>query len=459
MRKRFTIVLMCALILGLVGCGQLPKLLTFSVSGEVTDADGNGIAGVIVGFSGGFGTAVTDSNGKWSKDGLSGNVTVTPVKEGWTFDPIKKEVSTSQSDVNFTGTPIRYAVSGIVLDADGNGLEGVTISFSEDFGTVTTDVDGNWSKEGLFGTVTVTPTNVDWVFDPESIEVTEARDGIDFIGTIEIIIFADSDLENLVREAIDKLQGDIYPSDVADLTVLEACGGDLGITLEDLSGLEYLVNLTELKLGSCGITDISPIAELTKLVSIKLSNNDISDLTALANLTNLEIFVAGENSISDITPLAGLTNLVMIKLGYNEEISDLTPLAQLTNLTELRLGYNNISDITPLAGLTNLTDLGLGYNQISNIISLANLTNLNDLCLGENAVSDITPLAGLTNLTYLGLELNQISDISSLVANEGLADGDYVNLFANSLDLTLDSEDMQNINALIDRGVCVNYLK
>ena len=211
MRKRFIIVLMCALILGLVGCGQLPQILTFSVSGEVLDADGNGIAGVTVGFSGGFGTAVTDSNGKWSKDGLSGNVTVTPVKEGW-------------------------------------------------------------------------------VFDPESIEVTkatESRDDIDFIGADEVIVFADSDLENLVREAINKLEGDIYPFDVADLTTLDACVSELEITIEDLSGIEYLVNLRYLGLRSCGISDITPLTNLTNLTSLVLLSNEISDISSLEGLTNL----------------------------------------------------------------------------------------------------------------------------------------------------------------------------
>ena len=77
---------------------------SYTVSGRVTQADnGQGIEGVTLTFSGGFGSTTTDSNGNWSKSGLSGTVTVTPSKEGWTFSPASRQVTGAASDVNFTG--------------------------------------------------------------------------------------------------------------------------------------------------------------------------------------------------------------------------------------------------------------------------------------------------------------------------------------------------------------------
>jgi hypothetical protein len=60
-------------------------------------------------------------------------------------------------------------------------------------------------------------------------------------------------------------------------------------------------------------------------------------------------------------------------------------------------------------------------------------------------------------LTLLSLGANQISDISPLVENSGLGAGDEVWLLDNNLDLGEDSEDMENIRALEDRGVVVHY--
>jgi len=76
------------------------------------------------------------------------------------------------------------------------------------------------------------------------------------------------------------------------------------------------------------------------------------------------------------------------------------------------------------------------------------------LYLGTNQISDLSPLSNLTNLQALYLNNNQIVDISPLVENEGLAEGDTINLQGNPLSA-------EAVNTLIpelqDRGVEVLY--
>ena len=163
------------------------------------------------------------------------------------------------------------------------------------------------------------------------------------------------------------------------------------------------------------------------------------------------------NQISDISPLASLSNLTKLNLGGNE-ISDISPLASLTNLGALDLVNNQISEVSPLASLSNLASLNLRGNQISDISPLASLSNLTKLNLGGNQISDISPLASLPNLTELDLRENRISDLSPLVENLGLGGGDVVILQKNSLDLSEDSEDLENIRQLEARGVSVRHL-
>ena len=184
--------------------------------------------------------------------------------------------------------------------------------------------------------------------------------------------------------------------------------------VEDLTGLEFAENLTELDLYGHNISDVSPLAGLVNLKELRLSYNNISDVSPLAGLTKLTVLDLWDSSISDVSSLADLVNLKELSLTYNYGISDISPLAGLTKLTSLRLGGNDISDISPLAGLTKLTVLDLHQNNISDISPLANLVNLEHLRLSENNISDISPLAGLTKLTQLLLEVNRISDFSPI---------------------------------------------
>ena len=230
---------------------------------------------------------------------------------------------------------------------------------------------------------------------------------------------------------------------------------DVSTLVPGLSGLKDL----ELHLSRNSISDISSMAGLTNLKKLYLGQNLISDISVVADLTNLTTLYLTQNSISDISALTGLTNLEWLHFSDNS-VSDISTLLGLTNLKGLYLGNNLVSDISALAGLTNLKGLWLGGNRISDIAALAGVTNLKWLYLWHNSVSDISALAGLTNLTELALGGNRISDISALA---GLALLEDLNLQENLiLDvsaladlprlkyLNLDDNNISNISGMID---------
>jgi Leucine-rich repeat (LRR) protein len=308
-----------------------------------------------------------------------------------------------------------------------------------------------------------------------------------------LVIFPDPNLEAAIREAINKPTGDIYQSDLEELTEFSAeirhivnltgLGHCTSLTsldlrhnrisdisplanltslvelyiadnqISDVSPLAGLTSLTVLNLVANQISDISPAANLTNLIELNLCNNNISDISSLASLTNLIELNLAANQIRDISPLDNLTNLTVLRLDFNW-ISDIYPLASLTSLAELTLLENSISDISPLASITSLTSLDLHDNQISNISPLANLISLTSLDLWGNNISDISPLVNLTSLTELSLGSNNISDIKPLVDNHGLREGDYVNLRFNPLSDTSLNTYIPQLQA---RGVIVDY--
>ncbi len=221
--------------------------------------------------------------------------------------------------------------------------------------------------------------------------------------------FPDAALQAIIRQAINKPAGDIYPSDLQALTVLNA--GNAGIT--DIHGVEYCTNLQTLNLY--------------------------------------------QNNISDISPLVGLAKLQGLWL-YMNQISSISPLAGLSSLTGVYLCYNQISDISPLANLKNLQVLYCSYNQLNDISIVAGLPDLNMINFSGNNLTDITALAGLTNLHGVDLSWNKIDSVAPLVANSGVGASDNIGLVHNLLDISAGSPDLADIETLIGRGAIVTYL-
>jgi len=155
----------------------------YTVGGRVTTDNGKGLADVEIAFSGGFESVTTNSSGYWTKDGLIGTVSISPVKEGYTFDPPEDEVSEAKDNVDFTATVEDYSVGGRVTTDDDQGLANVEIAFSGGFESVTTNSSGYWTKDGLIGTVSISPVKEGFIFDPPEVEATEAKDDVDFIAT------------------------------------------------------------------------------------------------------------------------------------------------------------------------------------------------------------------------------------------------------------------------------------
>ena len=75
-----------------------------------------------------------------------------------------------------------YAVSGYVKDSSGNGISNVIMSFSGGYSSITTGSNGHWAKDGLSGSVEITPSKSGWAFNPPHITVIEANNNVSFIG-------------------------------------------------------------------------------------------------------------------------------------------------------------------------------------------------------------------------------------------------------------------------------------
>ena len=82
--------------------------------------------------------------------------------------------------------------------------------------------------------------------------------------------------------------------------------------------------------------------DMLQIKSFAANNQGIQDLTGLEYALNLRKLDLRWNDISDVSPLAGLTNLTLLNLAKNT--IDVSSLTGLINLEELNLEWNAISD-------------------------------------------------------------------------------------------------------------------
>lgn len=80
-----------------------------------------------------------------------------------------------------------YAVSGVITDSSGAGIEGVAVSFAgaDSPAAVATDEVGHWQKAGLWGEVTVTADDPAYAFVGGTRTVSAAAADVNFAGTMK----------------------------------------------------------------------------------------------------------------------------------------------------------------------------------------------------------------------------------------------------------------------------------
>lgn len=202
-------------------------------------------------------------------------------------------------------------------------------------------------------------------------------------------LFPDKSLENMVRKTLNKPEGVILKSDLEKITELE--DSDPYNKLNNLDGIEHLVNLEELYITLGNIEDVTPLKKLTKLRVLFIDQNEIKNIEPLADLINLEVLNISCNELQDISPVANLTKLKDLRINYNK-ITNIEPINNLTKLESFSVRSNKITDISPISRLYKLNYLDIEYNNITNISPIKNLKNLKILLIQGNPIKDYTPL-------------------------------------------------------------------
>ena len=178
------------------------------------------------------------------------------------------------------------------------------------------------------------------------------------------VVFVNSALDTAVRTALTLGSSEpILKTRLAQLTSLQVNNQ----RVDNLTGLQYAVNLTRLVLNNNQIRDLTPLRGLTKLTTLDLRQNPLSDISALASL-NLSSLDISNTAVSD---LSALQSMPLVGLSMSD--TQVTSLAALQNVRGLRSVFANntpLQDISVLQQAGQLTTLSLFNTRVSRLESL-----------------------------------------------------------------------------------------
>ncbi len=173
-----------------------------------------------------------------------------------------------------------------------------------------------------------------------------------------VLVFTDPVLEGLIRNAMNRPDGDITVAEAEAVTQLDLQmeGGVPIARVEDISDLKYFPNLTSLNLNWAlydgdNAVDISALSGLSKLECLYIACCNVADISPLAGLTGMkDLWIWGNEKITDISALEGMTQLESLWI-KGCQITDLSSLAGMAKLRILYLEGNPVTDYSPIADI------------------------------------------------------------------------------------------------------------
>jgi len=198
--------------------------------------------------------------------------------------------------------------------------------------------------------------------------------------------FPDANILATIGQAINKPTGDIYQSDLADVSSLTAENRDCS----DLSGLKYCTSLTSADLGGNQIGNISSLSSLSDLSELGSLLDQLFNISSPSGLSDLSGLVSLLNQLGNISSPSGISDLSGLGSMLNQT-GNISSLSSLSDLSELGSLLDQLFNISSPSGLSDLSGLGSLLDQPINVPSISSLSDLSGLNLSRNQISDISP--------------------------------------------------------------------
>ncbi len=270
------------------------------------------------------------------------------------------------------------------------------------------------------------------------------------------ISFQDINFENAVRDAIGRMAGSIYPSDLQNIKSFTARVSGIvnireityftsleeldlmGNRISDLTPLTSLKNLKKINIAKNfsvmtgdrekGL-DISPLGSLPLLETLDASNDLITDISALGSLKMLKWLDISTNRLVNLDGIEGLVSLEYLNISNSFHsdkdnnpagITDISPLSALVNLKTLYMQNGRVNSLEPLTSLTQLEYIDASYNSVRMLPDMKPMTGLKTLVLKSNFITGLAGLSGQQSVEVLDVRDNYITMINEILMMRSL---------------------------------------
>ncbi len=244
-----------------------------------------------------------------------------------------------------------YTVSGYVVDSNGNGLGGVSISFSDGLSSVTTNSQGYWSQSGLSGSVVITPSLNGYTFTPSSTTVTGPNNNVNFTGYPNVSGTLNITNRWLLEETYDNNQvtGQIYSSPAISTDGTIFVGGSAGLFDVSNSSVNYIGGIVN---SSNDLVQIwsSPVVD-TNTDTVFVGTNNGYLISTQYPFSSVNYIPVSQHSI------------IGAPLCFNGNVYVVDRLGNIYEMSETSMSTSLITNITPYilaSPITNGTDLLIG---------------------------------------------------------------------------------------------------
>lgn len=174
-------------------------------------------------------------------------------------------------------------------------------------------------------------------------------------------------------------------------------------------------SLRSLSFNNCSVDDISFVSELKNLSSLYFDSNDVEDISALSACTKLQIVSFNLNLVKNIDSLSSCGNLVEVYINSNQ-IANLNGLKNAVKLERIEADNNNLSDISGLKNAEQLNTVSIKNNASKAPLDISCLEKsaqtITELSFDSTLINDLSPIGKMSNLNKISVNNN--SSVKSL---------------------------------------------
>lgn len=424
----FYIVALVVISLSITGCfGGGGSSKSYTVSGKVVDGNGDGIDGVEILVTGGKSTTTTTENGgKYALTGLTGTCTLTPILEGYTFEPNNREISKASTNLEFTGTtkPIEPEVNTLTVENGAGGgdyAEGATVNISADAPEESGKVFDKWTTSGGGSFADVNAESTSFTMPNNAVTVTATYRDATMADYFEFDSSTGTITKYQVKGKYDNLDAEYDPEIPSSIS-------GKAVTIIGKEAFQH-AQITSVVIPD-GVTTIEEWA---------FNNNRLASVNIPESVTTIGEYAFTANKLTSIAIPDGITAIAQGAFWLNQLTSVIIP-NSVTHIGNSAFLSNQLENITIPDSVRDIGGSAFSFNYLFEVKIPGSVCTIGNGAFGNN------PEPGLGYPTLTSVEIPDNVSLGDYVFERGvnittITIGSNVTLGCNLLDYNDDFKD------------------